>query len=62
MNLADFWARYEIAYGKGYKEEEPTDDDFDNETENLKSVSHHSLKVKKSTKLLFKLNVYILKG
>ena len=46
--LADFWARFEIVYGKGFKEEEPTDDDFDNENENLrKNVTHHRLKVRK---------------
>ena len=34
--VADFWSRYEIVYRGGNEEEEPTDDNFDEESETVK--------------------------
>ena len=34
--VADFWSRYEIVYRGGNDEEDPTDDNFDEESETVK--------------------------
>ena len=48
--LADFWSRYEVVYGKGIHEDEPTDDNYDNEDEKVKkNMPTYQLKVVFST-------------
>ena len=44
--VADFWSRYEIVYRGGNEEEEPTDDNFDDDSETVKTkLPTYQLKV-----------------